>query len=162
MLWDFGDGGTSDEPNPLHQYMRSGNYTVTLAVIDNGSAPTTLTDTTYAIINDYNSPPSPPAISGPSWGKIQITHTYTFTVEDPDDDQVFLLVDWGDGTNSSWQGPYDSDSTVQLGHLWQNSGSYSIKAKTKDEHGLESTWSTYAVRMPKNLWRSMVYQLFLT
>ncbi|HEY0764376.1 MAG TPA: PKD domain-containing protein [Pyrinomonadaceae bacterium] len=32
--WDFGDGGTSTERNPLHTYAQPGNYTVTLTVTD--------------------------------------------------------------------------------------------------------------------------------
>jgi hypothetical protein len=31
-LWDFGDGSTSSEPNPVHFYVANGNYTVTLTV----------------------------------------------------------------------------------------------------------------------------------
>lgn len=31
-LWDFGDGGTSTEQNPTHQYLHSGLYTVSLTV----------------------------------------------------------------------------------------------------------------------------------
>ncbi|HET9138331.1 family 16 glycoside hydrolase, partial [Actinophytocola sp.] len=30
--WDFGDGGTSTEPNPRHDYARVGSYTATLTV----------------------------------------------------------------------------------------------------------------------------------
>ncbi|HKR11221.1 MAG TPA: PKD domain-containing protein [Pyrinomonadaceae bacterium] len=32
--WDFGDGGTSNERNPMHTYAQPGNYTVTLTVTD--------------------------------------------------------------------------------------------------------------------------------
>jgi len=32
--WEFGDGDTSDEQNPEHQYENLGNYTVTLTVTD--------------------------------------------------------------------------------------------------------------------------------
>jgi len=31
-LWNFGDGSTSEEANPVHQYLNSGTYQVTLAV----------------------------------------------------------------------------------------------------------------------------------
>ena len=32
FLWDFGDGNTSTEVNPVHTYTAPGNYTVTLTV----------------------------------------------------------------------------------------------------------------------------------
>ena len=37
FFWDFGDGSSSTEPSPSHQYTQGGNYTVTLYTIDNGS-----------------------------------------------------------------------------------------------------------------------------
>ena len=36
--WHFGDGGTSDQAEPVHTYPGSGNYTVTLIVTDNDGA----------------------------------------------------------------------------------------------------------------------------
>ena len=36
-LWTFGDGGTSTEGNPSHEYDRSGSYSVTLTVTDDDS-----------------------------------------------------------------------------------------------------------------------------
>ncbi|MDX2284607.1 MAG: PKD domain-containing protein [Bacteroidia bacterium] len=35
-FWDFGDGGYSDEANPLHVYQQAGSYTVTLIITDAG------------------------------------------------------------------------------------------------------------------------------
>lgn len=34
FLWDFGDGQTSDDINPTHRYVQSGQYTVTLSAIN--------------------------------------------------------------------------------------------------------------------------------
>jgi PKD repeat protein len=39
--WDFGDGVTSYEENPTHQYEDEGDYTVTLTVTDVHGASTT-------------------------------------------------------------------------------------------------------------------------
>ena len=36
--WSFGDGGTSEEPNPVHRYPGPGTYQVTLTVTDNEGA----------------------------------------------------------------------------------------------------------------------------
>lgn len=33
--WEFGDGDSSDVPNPIHEYQRPGTYEVTLTVTDN-------------------------------------------------------------------------------------------------------------------------------
>jgi len=49
--------------------------------------------------------------------------------------------DWGDGTNSRWLGPYNSDETVQASHKWIGLGSYNIKVKAKDIHQIQSEWS---------------------
>ncbi|MFM7399442.1 MAG: PKD domain-containing protein, partial [Bacteroidota bacterium] len=39
-LWNFGDGGTSTEANPVHVYNQSGTYTVTLTVTNDCGAAT--------------------------------------------------------------------------------------------------------------------------
>ena len=42
-LWDFGDGNTSTEQNPVHSYDKTGTYNVTLTVTDNDGATHTQT-----------------------------------------------------------------------------------------------------------------------
>lgn len=38
FLWDFGDGNTSTEMNPVHQYSSGGSYTVSLTVMTGGNS----------------------------------------------------------------------------------------------------------------------------
>jgi glucose/arabinose dehydrogenase len=52
-FWDFGDGTTSTEPNPVHTYTTNGNKTATLTVTD----PYLLTDTAQLTIQVGNTPP---------------------------------------------------------------------------------------------------------
>lgn len=43
--WNFGDGNTSHQQNPVHMYGEKGTYTVTLTVVDNEGAINTITKT---------------------------------------------------------------------------------------------------------------------
>jgi len=95
-----------------------------------------------------NLPPNPPTITGPSQGKIHVATTYNFTAIDPSGKNVYYFIDWGDGTNSSWIGPYASGATVPQSHTWTTKGSYNIKAKAKNIDDHESDWTTLTITMP--------------
>ncbi len=59
--WSFGDGNTSSQANPSHQYLSTGTYTVTLTVTDNEGA--SATSSTTATISDGNTNPGSPLAS---------------------------------------------------------------------------------------------------
>ena len=93
--------------------------------------------------------PNPP--DGPANGNIDEEYTYSTLTTDPQEDQIFYLFDWDDGTDSGWLGPYNSGEEAEASHTWSKRGSYSIKAKAKDTEGYESEWSDpLAVSMPRN------------
>ena len=102
----------------------------------------------YAI-GKGNNQPDKPSINGPISGKIDNSYTYTITSNDEDNDQLNYYIDWGDGTNTGWKGPYNSGQTTSESHIWTSQGSYTIKAKAKDDQGLESEWTSLEVSMPK-------------
>jgi len=102
----------------------------------------------YVFTKSENQPPETPIITGPSKGKINVATDYNFTTSDPDDDDVYYFIDWGDGTNSSWIGSYPSGDVVTQSHTWTKKGTYTIKAKAKDSNGAESDWKTLSVTMP--------------
>lgn len=58
-LWDFGDGSTSTDQNPVHTYTASGTYTVTL-IVTNTIGSDTLSRNSYITI----ALPATPAVSG--------------------------------------------------------------------------------------------------
>jgi CubicO group peptidase (beta-lactamase class C family) len=89
-----------------------------------------------------HSPPDAPTIEGSSKEKIKIATEFNFTAIDPDNDEVYYFIDWGDGNYTDWIGPYVSGETVTVNHSWNETGMYSIRAKAKDEfYNMESTWS---------------------
>ena len=98
---------------------------------------------------ENNSPPDKPDINAPSSSRVREEQNYTFIVNDANDDEVYLWVDWGDGTNTSWIGPYNSGEEIILQHTWNLRGSYIISAKAKDMHDVEGEWQSLEVRMPK-------------
>jgi len=97
-----------------------------------------------------NQPPDPPSITGPTSGKPRHKYNYTFFTIDPDGDDVYYFIDWGDLTDSGWIGPFASGEEVIVSHKWLIQGSYTIRAKVKDIYDVESDWATLEVAMPKN------------
>jgi len=95
-------------------------------------------------------PPGAPEINGPAKGAAGTSYDYTFFSEDPDGNEVYYYVDWGDGETTGWLGPYPAGDMLTLDHTWDKQDTYTIKAKAKDTYDLESDWSELDVTMPRN------------
>ncbi|KYK24747.1 hypothetical protein AYK25_01585 [Thermoplasmatales archaeon SM1-50] len=99
-------------------------------------------------ISVENLPPDTPTITGPAQGKIKVAIQYNFTAIDPNGDEVSYFIEWGDGTDSDWIGPYNSGCIIIKSHTWSTKGDYIIRVKAKDSNGDESDWGTLTVTMP--------------
>jgi hypothetical protein len=88
-----------------------------------------------------NIPPNKPKISGPTEGYEGEKITLYFNATDPDGHDLFYLVDWGDGTNSGWLGPYTSGEIAQRSYIYISPSEYEIKVKAKDIKNKQSDWS---------------------
>jgi hypothetical protein len=105
--------------------------------------------------------PFKPAINGPSSGKPNTPHTYSFTSIDPDDDDdVSYYIEWGDGNITDWTDYHPSGELYTESYIWTTHGKYIIRAKPKDTDGYESDWGTLTVAMSRDkstdnmlLWR---------
>jgi biotin--protein ligase len=95
-------------------------------------------------------PPYTPEIDGPGSGTAGTEYDYTFHVEDPEEEEVYYLIDWGDDSNSEWLGPYNSGEAIILSHIWQEEDAYMLRCKAKDAIGGTSEWATLEVSMPRN------------
>ena len=94
----------------------------------------------------YDWGPNSPTINGPKFGKSGQVYDYTFTTIDPDgNDDFYLYVDWGDGSNEEWVGPYSSGEIVTINHSWESKDFYDIMVKAKDANNKESNWVTQSV-----------------
>jgi hypothetical protein len=86
-------------------------------------------------------PNTPMTPSGPTNGKTGVECTYSTSTTDPNNYDLYYLFDWGDGTFSSWLGPYPSGETCEAKYTWGKSGSYMIKVKAKNSNEIQSQWS---------------------
>jgi glutaredoxin len=98
--------------------------------------------------NEINNPPTKPTITGPPQGKPGKPYTYVFIATDPEQDDVYYFINWGDNTTAQWSGPYTSGTQVMVNHTWSTKGTYTVQAKAKDVHDAESDWGTLQVKMP--------------
>ncbi|UCF49320.1 MAG: PKD domain-containing protein, partial [Thermoplasmatales archaeon] len=96
---------------------------------------------TFQEFNDNYPPMTPVKPKGPSSGEASVEYEYISNTTDPDGDDIYFLFDWGDGTNSSWIGPFASGVETNAPHIWQEKGFYKVKVKAKDVYGSESSWS---------------------
>lgn len=97
-----------------------------------------------------NNPPSTPSIDGRINGKAGKPYEYTFKSIDPDGDDVYYFIYWGDGTIVTWNGPYPSGEELTISHTWVEKDTYTVIAKAKDRYGAQSDWGALEVTMPKN------------
>jgi hypothetical protein len=80
-------------------------------------------------------PEKPEQPDGPTEGVTEVEYEYSSSAIEPEDEKLFYLFDWGDGTDSGWIGPYDSGQTGKATHFWTEEGFYDVTVKAKDEKG---------------------------
>jgi len=88
-----------------------------------------------------NDPPSVPDIQGPTWGRIDQVYRFAFMAADPEENNLYYYIDWGDGNESGWIGPYRTGEWTNVWHQWTGAGVFQIRAKSKDPFDQESSWS---------------------
>jgi len=105
-------------------------------------------------------PPDTPEIIGPISGEVGVSYEYTIWTYDSDGDFIYYYIDWGDGNVEEWIGPYGCPIPtpdlhgyyrINLKHIYEEEGTYTIRAKAKDIFDLETDWGTLAVTMPLDL-----------
>ena len=108
---------------------------------------------TLAPVNNsffFGRPPLSPTIDGPVEVIDGETATYQIAGIDPDGDQLYYYIKWGDGnTCQNWLGPYPSNQTISVNHTWDTTGEYTIEVQAMDETGLLSGWSKLDVTLSK-------------
>ncbi|OCQ22217.1 collagenase [Pseudoalteromonas luteoviolacea] len=127
-LWDFGDGNTSTDANPIHTYQQANTYTVKLTVTDNDN--NTASDMATAQIKSENQAPVANA-NGPYTGQAGKSVSFSSAnSSDPDGNIVSYQWQFGDGQSSSSANPT---------HTYAEAGDYTASLTVTDNDGLKHT-----------------------
>lgn len=86
-------------------------------------------------------PLKPAKPTGPANGIWNKEYSYTSSTTEPENEQIFYLFNWDDGSTSGWLGPYNSGQTVTASHTWTELGTYQVTAKARDVWGAGSPLS---------------------
>jgi parallel beta-helix repeat protein len=113
-FWDFGDGSTSNEMAPSYSYPSTGHYNLSITITDyNGKS-----DTSKSEVYIGRSPENT-TITGPTWGlRKNVRYYYNISAIDPDGDDIYYFIDWGDHSLEEWIGPYPSGEVIKVSHIW--------------------------------------------
>ena len=107
----------------------------------------------YPLMDPWNNGSEPPLslkITGQTAGKIGKEYEYTFNTVDPNNNEVYYWIDWGDGRQEKWIGPFNSGMDIKVKHRWNKEGMYIINAITMNTNYSTSPWVTLEVKMPRD------------
>jgi hypothetical protein len=151
-FWEFGYNGIFYAEYYFNDFYHSPDDTIENMNIPYAVKSSKLIIATLAELAHFKSEPLKPNIpEGSTEGQVDVEYSYASVTEDPQDDQVYYLFDWGDRSDSGLLGPYPSGEIVTASHIWNRRGDFNIRVKAKDENDHESIWSDpLVVSMPKN------------
>ena len=149
--WDWnGDGNVDELTNYYasgasvrisHSWNSPGIYHVKVISEDLYGKKSGFSDSIEVQITDNIAPGKPIIISRHSSGIPGVSYMFSASAIDPDDNKIYYKFDWGDGTNSEWSGPYESEDICEVSHIFEQARNYNIRVKAKDENNDESPWS---------------------
>jgi len=101
------------------------------------------TDARYLTVSKSNPPTTPAMIDGPKTGQAGTQYYFRTVSEDPDDNAIYYIFDWGDGTSYEIIPPHTSGETINVSHIWsvKDQGIFNVRVKAMDIYGYESNWS---------------------
>ena len=135
-LWDFGDGTSSAEQNPSHQFSTAGTYTVMCTVTDTGG----LTSSASDVIQIFSPDDQPlasfvtSAVNATQGQPLGFDATFT---TDPANVISEYFWDFGDGTPTG--------AGVVISHIFKSIGTYTTTLTAVDSHGLMNSTSATIV-----------------
>jgi PKD repeat protein len=138
-LWNFGDGTTSVEQNPIHLYISPGVYSVSLRVTDAGGASNTETKSNLIIAGSATAP---------------LTANFTAATRDGAGRSALQFTDYSQATITSWLWNFgDGKTSTQANplHTYTDIGTYTVSLTVAGPGGSKTEAETnyvYIVKRP--------------
>ncbi|WAC04453.1 MAG: PKD domain-containing protein [Methanoregula sp.] len=123
-LWDFGDGNSAPEQNPVHIYTTAGTFTISLKAT-NADGRNTITKTDYIIVLP-RIPPDAGFTANATTGNAPLVIAFTDTSTNTPDGWVW---NFGDGTTSTVQNPV---------HIYTTAGKYTVSLTAANADGSDT------------------------
>jgi PKD repeat protein len=141
-LWNFGDGSTSTQQNPIYSYAANGLYTVSLksSLVANASVTNTTTKTGY--INVTSAILSVPVVdfsASPTIAAVGSTVTF---VDASTNSPASWLWNFGDGSESSIQNP---------SHIYSSVGNYTVTLNATNTYGTGTLSKTNYIQIKSSV-----------
>lgn len=133
--WDFGDGNTSTDENPVHTYASGGSYTISLVVTDDDGEPSASYQQVIAVVD--NTKPTASFTVNANYLDITLSDRST----DVENTIVGWAWDFGDGNTSTLQNPT---------HSYAAAGTYNISLVATDQDGKSSDAAVSSISVVEN------------
>ena len=105
--------------------------------------------------------PDKPIITGSKKIIPRVEYNFTISSVDPNGDDIYYYVNWGDSVNINEFGPYPSGEEVQINHTWETLSRFSINVRAQDINNLLSPWVTLKVNAPRTISFNSLFLKFL-
>ena len=107
--------------------------------------------TVMIVAGNFQSPPNKPSKpSGPTEGDVDVSYTYSTSTTDPEGDDVWYHICWGDKEIIYIYGPYPTGEEITLSYNWTDKGTYTITCWARDIYDAESNTATFEVTIPRD------------
>jgi len=128
-VWSFGDGGTSSEQNPSHEYASAGSYSVTL-IATNSAGSDTVTRAGYITVIKSTTAPAAAFVSNISSGTVSLAVQF---VDASTSSPTGWAWSFGDGSTSAEQNP---------SHTYTSAGTYTVTLTATNAGGSDTVTKT--------------------
>lgn len=130
LLWTFGDGSSSTDLNPTHEYATNGNYTIMLTVVDScgnseSISKNVLIDSDLAV-DKFNNLTQLSIYPNPTSEKLNID----FSLNKEDEVTIYIVDMVGRKVSDNYQ-KYTSSDKIELNTGYLDSGNYMVVISTK-------------------------------